>query len=182
MNNDMLICSTVILGGVCMTCCFIGHRKIKHKKELASRLRDNICYLLEQGVATFLFGDHSEFNTLCYDTVTELMQEYSQIKRVKFRKDYPEITESVKQYFFNGYEDNICPKGVAQSGRASYVERNQAMIIASDICIFYYNKDYQPKRRKESKHSIGTYQPKSGTRIAYEFAISKKKEIVNLYE
>lgn len=52
----MLICSTVILGGVCMTCCFIGHRKIKHKKELASRLRDNICYLLEQGVATFLFG------------------------------------------------------------------------------------------------------------------------------
>lgn len=56
------------------------------------------------------------------------------------------------------------------------------MIMASDICIFYYNKDYQPKRRKESKHSIGTYQPKSGTRIAYEFAISKKKEIVNLYE
>ena len=30
-----------------MTCCFIGHRRIKHKKELASRLRDNICYLLE---------------------------------------------------------------------------------------------------------------------------------------
>ena len=76
MNNDMLICSTVILGGVCMTCCFIGHRKIKHKKELASRLRDNICYLLEQGVATFLFGDHSEFNTLCYKVVSELREVY----------------------------------------------------------------------------------------------------------
>ena len=160
-------------------CCFIGHRNIERASEVQEKLRKELRKLIEQGTTRFIFGDHSEFNTLCYDTVTELMQEYPQIKRVKFRKDYPEITESVKQYFFNGYEDNICPKGVAQSGRASYVERNQAMIMASDICIFYYNKDYQPKRRKESKHS---YQPKSGTRIAYEFAISKKKEIVNLYE
>lgn len=163
-------------------CCFIGHRNIERASEVQKKLSCELRKLIEQGTTRFIFGDHSEFNTLCYDTVTELMQEYPQIKRVKFRKDYPEITESVKQYFFNGYEDNICPKGVAQSGRASYVERNQAMIMASDICIFYYNKDYQPKRRKESKHSIGTYQPKSGTRIAYEFAISKKKEIVNLYE
>jgi hypothetical protein len=83
MNNNVLICSTVILGGVCMTCCFIGHRKIKHKKELVSRLRDNICYLLEQGVATFLFGDHSEFNTLCYEVVSELREVYPKIRRMR---------------------------------------------------------------------------------------------------
>ena len=28
-------------------------------------MRDSICYLLEQGVAIFLFGDHSEFNKMC---------------------------------------------------------------------------------------------------------------------
>lgn len=66
-----------------MTCCFIGHRRIKHKKELASRLRDNICYLLEQGVATFLFGDHSEFNTLCYEVVSELREVYPKIRRIR---------------------------------------------------------------------------------------------------
>lgn len=39
-------------------------------------MRDSICYLLEQGVAIFLFGDHSEFNTLCYKVVSELREVY----------------------------------------------------------------------------------------------------------
>ena len=104
MNNDMLICSTVILGGVCMTCCFIGHRKIKHKKELASRLRDSICYLLEQGVATFLFGDHSEFNTLCYEVVSELREVYPKIRRIHYRTDYPDADAYTMQFLLDGYE------------------------------------------------------------------------------
>ena len=60
------------------------------KKELASRLQDNICYLLEQGVATFLFGDHSEFNSLCYEVVSELREVYPQIRRIHYRTDYPD--------------------------------------------------------------------------------------------
>ena len=47
-------------------------------------MRDNICYLLEQGVATFLFGDHSEFNTLCYKVVSELREVYPQIRRIHY--------------------------------------------------------------------------------------------------
>lgn len=78
-------------------CCFIGHRNIERASEVQEKLRKELRKLIEQGTTRFIFGDHSEFNTLCYDTVTELMQEYPQIKRVKFRKDYPEITESVKQ-------------------------------------------------------------------------------------
>lgn len=79
-------------------CCFIGHRNIERASEVQEKLRKELRKLIEQGTTRFIFGDHSEFNTLCYDTVTELMQEYPQIKRVKFRKDYPEITESVKQW------------------------------------------------------------------------------------
>lgn len=60
-------------------------------------------------------------------------------------------------------------------------KRNQAMIMDSDICVFYCNNEYKPERRKESKRSIGTYQPKSGTLLAYEFAIQKEKEIINLF-
>ena len=52
-------------------------------------MRDNICYLLEQGVATFLFGDHSEFNTLCYEVVSELREVYHKIRRIHYRTDYP---------------------------------------------------------------------------------------------
>jgi uncharacterized phage-like protein YoqJ len=73
-------------------CCFIGHRNIERASEVQEKLRKELRKLIEQGTTRFIFGDHSEFNTLCYDTVTELMQEYPQIKRVKFRKDYPEIT------------------------------------------------------------------------------------------
>ena len=122
-----------------MTCCFIGHRKIKHKKELASRLRDSICYLLEQGVAIFLFGDHSEFNTLCYKVVSELREVYPQIRRIHYRTDYPDADAYTMQFLLDGYEDSICPDGVAAAGKAAYVERNQAMILASDFCVFYYS-------------------------------------------
>jgi len=137
-----------------MTCCFIGHRRIKHKKELASRLRDNICYLLEQGVATFLFGDHSEFNTLCYEVVSELREVYPKIRRIHYRTDYPDADAYTMQFLLDGYEDSICPDGVAAAGKAAYVERNQAMIQASDFCVFYFNNEYLPASRKESKKAI----------------------------
>ncbi len=163
-------------------CCFIGHRKIENFAETQVKLEKILKDLIKQGVVRFIFGDHSQFNDLCYDNVTKLKNDYPYIERIKFRKDYQEISESVKKYFIEGFEDNICPEGVGKAGKASYVERNQAMILASDVCIFYYNENYQPERRKVSKRSIGTYQPKSGTKLAYEFAISKKKEIINLNE
>lgn len=93
-------------------CCFIGHRNIEKASEVQEKLRKELRKLIEQGTTRFIFGDHSEFNTLCYDTVTELMQEYPQIKRVKFRKDYPEITESVKQYFSMAMKIISVPKGL----------------------------------------------------------------------
>lgn len=163
------------------TCCLIGHRKIEKSAEIKENLMIVLRNLIEQGVSRFLFGDHSQFNDLCYDAVTELKQEYPYIKRIKYRKDYPEISESVKQYFLEGFEDSICPEGVANAGKASYVKRNQTMIMDSDICVFYCNNQYKPERRKESKRSIGTYQPKSGTLLAYEFAVHNNKEIINLF-
>ncbi len=56
------------------------------------------------------------------------------------------------------------------------------MIDASDICIFYYNESYQPPLRKNSKKDYTSYQPKSGTGIAFAYAKQKKKKIINLFE
>ena len=59
------------------------------------------------------------------------------------------------------------------------------MIDDSDFCVFYYNEAYLPPRRKRSKRDLSTYQPKSGTRLAYEYAVqmSKKVEkvVINTY-
>ena len=82
-------------------------------------MRDNICYLLEQGVATFLFGDHSEFNTLCYEVVSELREVYPKIRRIHYRTDYPDADAYTMQFLLDGYEDSICPDGVAAAGKAA---------------------------------------------------------------
>ena len=73
------------------------------------------------------------------------------------------------------------------AGKASYVERNQDMINASDYCVFYYNPEYQPPKRKYSKRDISEYQPKSGTKLAYEYAWNRKRaqklaSIINVWE
>lgn len=62
------------------------------------------------------------------------------------------------------------------------MERNQAMINDSDYCVFYYDKNYQPEMRKYSKRSIGYYQPKSGTALAYAYAKQKKKIMLNILD
>ena len=54
--------------------------------------------------------------------------------------------------------------------------------MESDICIFYYDENYLPKRRKLSKHSISDYQPESGTAAAYRYAVGKNKNIINIFK
>lgn len=49
------------------------------------------------------------------------------------------------------------------------------MINDSYYCVFYYDENYQPAMRKYSKQSIGYYQPKSGTALAYPMLNKRKK-------
>lgn len=59
------------------------------------------------------------------------------------------------------------------------MERNQEMINKSDFCVVYYDENYTPPRRN-SKENLSGYQPKSGTAIAYNYAVKNKKEIINV--
>ena len=163
------------------TCCFIGHRKINDTLELRERLQSFLLDLVENGTTNFIFGDHSAFDSLCYEMVTELKEKYPEIKRINFRKDYEDTDDYTMQFLITGYEESICPKGVGSAGKASYVERNQAMIRESDVCIFYYDENYLPSRRRNSRHDICDYQPKSGTALAFQYAKSKKKTIINCF-
>ena len=68
--------------------------------------------------------------------------------------------------------------------KAAYVERNYHMIDKADLCIFYYNENYEPPQKPMSrKHNmpVPTYKRNSGTKTAYEYAVKRKKEIINLY-
>lgn len=55
------------------------------------------------------------------------------------------------------------------------------MIDKGDYCIFYYDENYLPSKRKKFKICALDYQPKSGTSLAYKYAEQKKKNIKNFY-
>ncbi len=164
-------------------CCFIGHRKIENSTELRKSLLNLIEDLItNKNVNKFLFGSNSKFDDLCYDIVTELKQKHSHIERVYVRSAYPDINNFYEDYLLDKYEGTYFPEHIRDSGMASYVERNQEMIRKSNICIFYYDKKYLPPRRKNSRRNLFDYQPKSGTGIAYDYAMKRKdKQIFNVF-
>ena len=79
------------------------------------------------------------------------------------------------------FDEMVRHKTVVKSGRASYVERNKEMIDNSDYCVFYYDENYQlPKKR--ALNGLSEYSPKSGTKIAFDYAKQKNKIIINIKE
>ena len=163
------------------TCCFFGHRKINLTEDLKSKLRVTMEKLIvDEKVDMFLFGSRSDFDDLCYEIVTELKEKHPHIKRVYVRAEYPFIDESYRNYILESYEDTYYPERMENAGRASYVERNQEMINQSDVCVVYYDENYAPPRRRNSRRDLADYQPKSGTKIAYDYAVRKGKTIINV--
>ena len=170
------------------TCCFIGHRNVKETPELRENLQRIIENLiLKQGVVRFLFGSKSRFDDLCLAVVSQLKEKYHDISRVYVRAEYPVVDKLYENYLLESYEETYMPKGIENAGEACYVERNEKMIDVSDFCVFYYDPYYQPARRKKSKRDLSDYQPKSGTRLAFEYAQQRKRsgkeiQVINVYE
>lgn len=180
------------------SCCFIGHREIDNTKELTLRITNEIKTLINEGVTRFLFGSRSNFNTLCYEITTQLKKQFpfiiriaydtkhenslSELERHKVERQYQAVTQNIINLF--GYEEIYKPEKSLDGGKASYIERNQAMIDDSDVCIFYYDDHYTPKQMRISNKSIGgIYTSKnSGTAIAFKYATQKSKRIINVFK
>lgn len=146
-------------------CCFIGHRELEITEKLEQRIYEQVEKLIcDEEVNTFLFGSKSLFNSLCYEQVTKLKQQYPDIKRIYLRAEFPDITDDYQRYLLERYEDTYYAPAVA--GRMVYVERNRKMIDKSDICIMYY------------REQTGRVSKKSGTKIALEYARKRKKKII----
>ncbi len=163
-------------------CCFIGHRRVGETETLKLRIYSVTEKLIKSGIRVFLFGDHSEFNDMCYEVVTELKSLYPKILRVLYRKDYPRADAYTLQFYLDEFDDSICPDRVGRAGAAAYIERNRAMIAQSSVCVFYYDTDYRAISRRYVKNRIVTRETKSGTKIAYDFAVSQNSKIIILFE
>ena len=163
-----------------MEVCFIGHRKITPSEELIIRLKNSIVNLIEQGATIFLFGSKSGFDDLAWKIVTKLKKKYPAIKRLYVRAIYKEIDKSYESYLLQFYDETYFPIKIENAGKFAYVERNFEMINRATFCVFYYDENYTPRTEQTHKFLPSTKR-KSGTKIAYEYAIKKKKIIINLF-
>ncbi len=163
------------------TCCFFGHRKIEVTDELVNRLKEVVEDLIvKKGINTFLFGSKSQFDKLCLAIVTELKKKYSHIIRIYVRAEFPYIGEDYTAYLLKSYDYTYYPERMIDAGKAVYVERNCKMIDNSSYCVIYYDENYMPPRRKNSGRDLFDYQPNSGTKLSYDYAIKKGLEIINI--
>lgn len=163
------------------TCCFFGHRKINETEDLKANLYGIIENLIvNEKVDTFFFGSKSEFDDLCHKTVTELKEKYPHIKRIYVRSAFQHIPDWYEDSLLKHYEGTYFPEHMENAGRASYVERNQEMINHSKYCVVYYDDNYHPPRHRIGKRDLFDYQPRSGTKLTYEYAEGKNRSIINL--
>lgn len=153
-----------------MKVAFIGHRKIERTVDLEARLTKTIADLIKNEAAdTFLFGSRSEFNSLCYDVVTDLRDTFLHIRRVFVRGEYEVISRSYQTYLLKFYEETFYPPEVHGAGALSYVKRNQVMVDQCDTLIVYCDEQYRPQKAN------------SGTKLAVDYANRKHKRIINLF-
>ncbi len=165
-----------------MKVCFIGHKTIEKTQELISLLKETALSLIEKGAKTFLFGSKSEFDKLSWEIITEIKKEYPFIERVYVRSAFKNIDESYKKFLLEFYEKTYFPPKIEKAGKYSYVERNYEMIDNATYCVFYYNENYDaPLKRQPKNNMLLPTKQKSGTKIAYEYALKKKKQIINVF-
>ena len=177
------------------SCSFFGHRNVEATDELKHKVKLIVeDLIINHDVSIFLFGSRSNFDSLCHLVVTELKETFPEIKRVIYTaKSETCLLENEKEkyqalclhlqelnHYLPCFEEEFEHKTKYSAGKASYVERNQALIDDSDYCIFYYQKNYVPISKKISNCSCYYYLPKSGTAIAYAYANKKKKTLINV--
>ncbi|MBR4282975.1 MAG: hypothetical protein IKT35_04595 [Clostridia bacterium] len=151
------------------TVCFIGHRKIENHNRVEKVTKEFVTDLIENYNCTnFLFGSKSEFNYICLDILTKLKEIHSNINRIYVRAEYPNIKNDYEDYLLERYEKTIFPKHLENAGKAIYIKRNQYMIDESDICVFFYDNN--------------SFNKKSGTKLALDYAIKKNKFVINIFD
>ena len=152
------------------TCSIIGHREINITEKLKETIKKVVLHLIkDKNVLTFLFGSKGQFNSLCYDIITEIKVDYPESRRIYIRAEYPFISKDYYDYLLEFYEDSIYFDKNGNSSRLNYIKRNEYLINHSQYCLFYFDNNYTPKTKT-----------KSGTAITYYYAIKNNKEIINI--
>lgn len=175
------------------SCSIIGHREFKRDENKIEKLKKLIADLiLNKNVDIFLFSSKSEFVDEVWEIVSSLQSTgFPSIKMVAYDcrnessilKTEKETVEKRiskilnKEIKFQYFDEVIKCEKSYNSGKNAYIIRNQQIIDESDICLFYYDPSYTPPHNEKHYHT-----KKSGTMLAYQYALRKKRPIINFFE
>lgn len=141
--------------------------------------------IIEDKVTTFLFEPRSNFGIICLKIISQFKKDYPNIQRICYTsKNEHCIIESEYNDNFNtiAYDQEIHYENKYFTRKFSNIERDWKMIDASDICLFYYDKNesypiFHPFKPITVKHSNSV-----NIKHDYEYASGKNKTIINLYD
>lgn len=141
-----------------MTVTFCGHGDEIYNEVLRERLYDVLEELINKGTTEFLLGGYGAFDLLAARTVKSLKEKYPHITSVL-----------VNAYINRGYDSDLydCseyPPIENVPKRFAIIKRNEWMVKQADILIAYVRYDW------------------GGAAKTLEYAMKKKKHIINLYE
>lgn len=166
-NNALQTYNKVVNTSLNKACSFFCHRKTIITEELVCRMRELLKSLIvECNVQTFYFGGFSTFDEVSYNIVSELKQNYPNIKRVFCLYDPRHIRESKRPLWIKNqlYEEYIYLRLRFDWWYTRLYYRNLEIINRSDYVVVY----------AEEKEESGAYK-------ALQYAIKKNKKIYNLF-
>lgn len=150
-------------------CSFFGHSQIEITDELKVKLKNLLIDLIEkQNANIFYFGGFGQFDDLCYKTVCELKQTYTDLQRIFCTADPRWLRPSKRPRWLNEeeYEDIVYLDLDFDRWYQRIYFRNCEMMNQSDFVVFYV---------KDKSSRSGAYK-------ALQYATKKKKQYFNLAE
>lgn len=160
------------------SCSFIGHRDFVGDDVWKEKIKRLIVELIKEfDVNSFYVEAKSNFTYFCSKIIKELKEIYSSLKLIYVWGEWMYSNESVDKSMLKFYDEILKPKCFIGAGKKIYVKRNYYIIDMCDIIVFYYDENRGEKvLTKNSPLKI-----KSGTWIAYDYAKTKGKKIINVW-
>ena len=156
--NTSLICKK--------SCSIFGHSKIEVTENLKARLTLTFEKLIaKENVRYFYFGGFGEFDDFCWQVITKLREKYVDIKRIFCLSDPRHLRLSKRPKWINNenYEEITYLDLDFDYYYTRIYFRNCEIINRSDFVVFYVN-----------------HTERSGAYKALQYAIKKKKQIINI--
>lgn len=150
-----------------LICSFFGHRNVEITQELYATTATEIWKSVRLGCRFFYFGGFGDFDSLCYQIVTEIKTEHPELEIIrKYCVTQERYLYKSSRYFrHEDYDEVIYLIPSFDGWYKSIYFRNCAMIDQSDYILFY----------TEARENSGAFK-------AYKYALTKKdKKIINLY-